>query len=207
MSKKEIINKANAHLEKFNEVLRIKNELDTKIEKNKRRAQKVSANRNDWLSSQYSHQQHHCPFAQIERDLLEYETKMPEMKETIETLTAQEIDIDNEYTKKANDIKNSETILKNLETREHELDQRMVNENEYENCVRDIEEADKELATLNQAAEHSKSSNMNTCRKIDEMEQILKEILALIDDIDVAELEDTVYVFLWRRSGISYWKK
>lgn len=43
MTKKEVIDKANAHLTKYNEALRIKNELETKIEKNKKRAQKVSA--------------------------------------------------------------------------------------------------------------------------------------------------------------------
>lgn len=41
MSKKEVIDKANAHLGKYNEALRIKNDLETKIERNKKRAQKV----------------------------------------------------------------------------------------------------------------------------------------------------------------------
>lgn len=41
MTKKEVIEKANEHLTKYNEALRIKNDLETKIEKNKKRAQKV----------------------------------------------------------------------------------------------------------------------------------------------------------------------
>lgn len=129
---------------------------------------------------------------QIERDLRDYETKMPEMKATIDTLSAQETEIDNEFAKKQKEIKNSEIILSNLETRENELEQRMVNENEYENYLRDIGEAEKELANLNQTLEFAKTSNMSTCRAIDQMEKILKEITALVDATNVTELEELV---------------
>lgn len=43
MSKKNIIAKATEHLVRYNEALRATNDLETKIEKNKIRAQKVSA--------------------------------------------------------------------------------------------------------------------------------------------------------------------
>lgn len=129
---------------------------------------------------------------QIQRDLREYETKMPEMKATIDTLSAQENEIDNEFAKKQKEIKNSEVMLLNLETRETELEQRMVNENEYENYLRDIGEAEKELANLNQTVEFLKTSNMNNCRAIDEKVKMLKEITALVDATNVTELEELV---------------
>lgn len=50
MSKKEIIEKAKAHLEKYDETLRIKNDLDTKIERNKKRAQNVWINMNKYAA-------------------------------------------------------------------------------------------------------------------------------------------------------------
>lgn len=121
---------------------------------------------------------------------------MPEMKKTIDAITAQEVEIDNNCARMLNDIKNAEIILTNLETRESELDQQLVNENEYENCLRDIDEANRELTNLNQVVEFAKTSNMNNCRAIDEMEQILKEIIGLIDSTDTEALEETVYVLV-----------
>lgn len=120
--------------------------------------------------------------------------RMPEIKKNIDALIAEETRIDTECAQKLNDIKHSETILATLDRRGIELDQQIVDENEYDDYLRDIEKANKELASLNQAVEHSKTSNMITCRAIDEMEQILKEILALVQSTDVDELEETVYV-------------
>lgn len=116
------------------------------------------------------------------------------MKKKIEAIRAQEEKIDNDCARMLNDIKNAEINLTNLETRESELNQQMVNENEYENCLRDIDEANRELTDLNQVVEFAKTSNMNNCQAIDEMEQILKEINGLIDSTDTTALEETVYV-------------
>lgn len=128
---------------------------------------------------------------QIQRDLADYETKMTKMREIIDTLTIRATEIDDNCAKMANELKTTEQLLQNLDAQESELDARMVNENEYEHCLRDIQNAEKEVTNLKHVVEFTKSSNMDTCRAIDEMALTLIEINALIDGTNIAKLEET----------------
>lgn len=116
------------------------------------------------------------------------------MKKEVETLKAQLAKIENEYTSKSDDITKFKKVLSELQNREMALNSQIVNETEYENCLRKIEEAEQELVNLNQAVDHLKTSNMATCRTIDALENILKDINALVEHTDVKQLEETVYV-------------
>lgn len=129
----------------------------------------------------------------MKKEIQDYEEKLPEMKRRIEELTAREKEIDNECEAKMNDIKKADAELSTLEAREQELNQQMVDDNEYESCLSEIKAAENELVAVNQRIEHSKSSNVAECRAIDELEEYLKSIDAMIDRTEIAHVEQAVY--------------
>lgn len=112
----------------------------------------------------------------------EYEKKLPEIQERINSCLADVQTLDKEILQKNADIKNFDSTIIKVEIKQTELTETVVTEEEYEARVHMVAALNRDLSELREVAEHVRSSNVGSSAKINELARINDIVSKLLEE-------------------------
>lgn len=112
----------------------------------------------------------------------EYEKKLPEIQERINSCLADVQTLDKEILQKNADIKNFDSTIIKVEIKQTELTETVVTEDEYEARVHMVAALNRDLSELREVAEHVRSSNVGSSAKINELARINDIVSKLLEE-------------------------
>lgn len=125
----------------------------------------------------------------------EYKEKLPVLKVSINQLLIKEKDLQQMLEKKSDEIKGFEAELIKLDIKDADLNDKLVDEDDFTKNLHTIESLKVEFADLKDVAEHTRSSNVQATAKINDLTARLALINKLLDSHLITHYEDLVYVF------------
>lgn len=123
---------------------------------------------------------------------MEYEEKLPVLKETLQELEAKEKQLDRENKRIVDEVKDFDLSLMQLEIKETELNDLVVNEEEYKKKAETVSKMKNELAELEAVAEHTRSSNLATEIQINELNKSIDGLKKILETHLLSHFEDLV---------------
>lgn len=110
----------------------------------------------------------------MEVQLSEYEKKLPQLQERVNTCQNDVRLLEKEIVQKSADIKNFDSTILKVEIKQAELGETVVSEMEYRTRLNTINALKVELNELREVAEHVRTSNVGSSAKINELSQTLE---------------------------------
>lgn len=126
----------------------------------------------------------------MELQLGEYEKKLPEIQERINSCLADVQSLDKEISQKNADIKNFDSTIIKVEIKQTELCETVVTEEEYRARADMIVALNKELTELREVAEHVRSTNVVGSAKINEMTRIYEIVSKVLDEQKLSHYDE-----------------
>lgn len=124
---------------------------------------------------------------------MEYEEKLPVLKETLQELEAKEKQLDRENKRIVDEVKDFDLSLMQLEIKETELNDLVVNEEEYKKKAETVSKMKNELAELEAVAEHTRSSNLATEIQINELNKSIDGLKKILETHLLSHFEDLMW--------------
>lgn len=121
--------------------------------------------------------------------MAEYEANLPVLKAKVAELTENEENLKKTCVQMTEKTRGFKALLLNLELKENELKQQVVNEDEYDDIVESYNLFQNEFTELKQIQEATAASNLSTVSSIDEISKCIAEINSLIDSIKISDYE------------------
>lgn len=120
----------------------------------------------------------------------EYEKKLPEIQERINSCLADVQTLDKEILQKNADIKNFDSTIIKVEIKQTELTETVVTEEEYEARVHMVAALNRDLSELREVAEHVRSSNVGSSAKINELARINHIVSKLLEEQQLSHYDE-----------------
>lgn len=120
----------------------------------------------------------------------EYEKKLPEIQERINSCLADIQTLDKEILQKNADIKNFDSTIIKVEIKQTELTETVVTEEEYEARVHMVAALNRDLSELREVAEHVRSSNVGSSAKINELARINHIVSKLLEEQQLSHYDE-----------------
>lgn len=120
----------------------------------------------------------------------EYEKKLPEIQERINSCLADVQTLDKEILQKNADIKNFDSTIIKVEIKQTELTETVVTEEEYEARVHMVAALNRDLSELREVAEHVRSSNVGSSAKINELARINDIVSKLLEEQQLSHYDE-----------------
>lgn len=205
MVKNRVCERANAELEKYQDALNENNRLLMENEQRKKQAENViaAAILRGLIIFFPKSTNLECFIIQVEHQLKEYKEKLPVLKVSINQLLIKEKDLQQMLEKKSDEIKGFEAELIKLDIKDADLNDKLVDEDDFTKNLYTIESLKVEFADLKDVAEHTRSSNVQATAKINDLTARLALINKLLDSHLITHYEDLVYVFLTKTNRIN----
>lgn len=172
LRKKEVAEKVTEHLAKYHEVLQTKNELESKIEKNRQHEKKVIifADGTFWRGKKIDNFRFLSTYWQMEQEIVKFEEELPQMNETIAAHRDRVKQLDKEIAKKSMELRQVE----------------------YAVAAREVNELEKEYQQAVDEVNFVRESAMETKKQNADMQKFLKTVNRFIENTPLAELREIV---------------
>ncbi|XP_031632194.1 kinetochore protein Nuf2-B [Contarinia nasturtii] len=132
--------------------------------------------------------------ANMERQLCEYEKKLPLIQERVNNCLADVQSLDKEIAQKNTDIKNFDSTIIKVEIQQTELSESLVSEEEYKKRIDLINTLKQQLNDLREVAEHVRTSNVGSSQRINELSQTLETVNKALEQQKLAHYDELILI-------------